>query len=66
MTVEPEILAHIQELAYGGLTRAKTPKDVAEQLIKDGYARHAVGGLMATDAAHRLLVAKGIKPPRWK
>ena len=59
-------MAHIQNLAHGGLGRALTPSDVAAKLIADGYARMAVGGLMATDKAHILLAQSGIKPPRWQ
>lgn len=66
MTIDPETLGHLANLSYGGLMRAKTPDDVSEQLIKDGYARKAVGGLMATDAAHTVLLQHGIKPLRWK
>lgn len=58
-------IPHLYNLAYGGLMRTKTPDDVADQLIKDGYARKAVGGLVATDAAHQFLVSSGISPPRW-
>lgn len=61
-----EYLPHIQNLAFGGLMRTVTPDDVADDLIKNGYARKAVGGLVATDAAHQLLITKGFKPPSWK
>jgi hypothetical protein len=64
--MKPEQLAHLHNLAYGGLGRARTPDDVAEELVKNGYAKHAAGGLMATDIAHRVLLQHGIKPPRWQ
>lgn len=57
---------HIHNLAYGGLQRTQTPDDVADQLIKDGLARRAAGGLVATDAAHALLIANGFKPRQWQ
>lgn len=59
-------IPHLQNLCYGGLMRAVTPTEVADELIQKGYARKAIGGLMATDAAHQLLAAKGFKPDRWK
>ena len=64
--MKPELIPHLHNLAYGGLLRSKTPDDVAEKLIQDGYARRAVGGLVATDAAHQMLVQHGFKPEKWK
>lgn len=61
-----DYIPHLTNLCFGGLMRTKTPDDVAEKLIQQGYARHAVGGLVATDAAHQLLVSKGFKPPKWQ
>lgn len=64
--MKEEHVPHLLNLSYGGLMRSKTPDDVADQLIHDGYARRAVGGLMATDAAHQLLVDRGLKPKSWQ
>lgn len=64
--MKTEHLAHLTNLTYGGLARAITPADVAEEFIKNGYARHVVGGLVATDTAQQLLISHGIKPPKWQ
>lgn len=56
--LEPEEIAHLQNLATGGLLRTITPEHVAEKFIKLGYARKAAGGLVATDGAHKLLIGR--------
>lgn len=58
MNLEPEEIAHLQNLATGGLMRTITPEHVAEKFIKLGYAKKAVGGLVATDGAQKLLFGK--------
>lgn len=47
---------HLQNLVENGLLRKVTPPDIAEHFLQAGYARKAVGGLMATDAGHRALM----------
>lgn len=59
-------ISHIENLAYGGLDRTVTPDDVAEHLIKQGLAKHVVGGLIATPAAQQMLLSHGRRPPIWK
>lgn len=66
MTLKLEHIPHLENLAYNGLMRTKLPDDVAEHFIKHGYARNAVGGLMATSSAQRALIEKGIKPKVWR
>lgn len=66
MKLDDANFGHLVNLAHGGLMRAVTPDDAADDLIKNGYARKTVGGLVATDAAHQLLLTKGFKPPRWQ
>lgn len=64
--VKPEHVSHVTNIAYGGLLKTVTPEDVTEDLIKSGYVRKAVGGLVATDTAHQYLIENGIKPQAWK
>lgn len=66
MMLKPEHFPHLQNLAYNGLMRTVIPDDVAEHFIQNGYAKNAVGGLIATDAAHQVLVERGIKPKAWQ
>ena len=47
---------HLQNLVGNGLMRKVLPDDVAQHFLQAGYARQAVGGLMATDAGHRALM----------
>lgn len=50
--------AHLENITFAGLMRTVTPLQVSEKLIRLGYARKAVGGLMPTKAAHELLSKK--------
>lgn len=58
-----EHAAHLQNLVGNGLMRKIIPPDVEVHFLQTGYARQAVGGLMATDAGHKALIMynKGIK-----
>lgn len=47
---------HLQNLVGNGLMRKVTPDDVTEYFLQQGYARKAVGGLMATEAGHKALM----------
>lgn len=66
MTLKPEHLPHLANLAFGGLIRTKTPDDIAEHLIKNGYAKKVMGGLVATDTAQQVLIQQGFKPKVWQ
>ena len=66
MTLKPEHIRHLENLAYNGLMRTVIPEDVVEHFIQTGYARNAVGGLIATDQAHEALTERGIKPRAWR
>lgn len=61
--LSPEHASHLQNLVGNGLMRTTTPPDVETHFLQAGYARKAVGGLMATDAGHRVLMQyyKGAK-----
>lgn len=54
--LSPEHASHLQNLVGNGLMRTATPPDVEAHFLQSGYARKAVGGLMATDAGHKALI----------
>lgn len=58
MNLSDEEMAHLHNIAFGGLMRTTTPSHIEESLVKSGYARKAVGGLMPTEATHKLLSKK--------
>lgn len=62
--MDKDHIPHIKNIAYGGLLRTITPDDVADKLVQDGYARRAIGGLVATDTAHQFLIENGHLPQK--
>jgi hypothetical protein len=58
MDLSDEEMANLHNIVFGGLMRTITPSHIEERLLQSGYARKAVGGLMPTDAAHKLLRKK--------
>lgn len=66
MSLKPEHISHLENLVFGGLMRSKTPDDIAEHFVQNGYARKTFGGLVATGAAQKLLIQKGFKPKVWQ
>ncbi len=47
---------HLTNIIKGGLMRKVTPDHVERQFLEQGYIRHAIGGLMATEAGHHALM----------
>ena len=66
MAAGDEHLFHLDNLINGGLMRTVTPDDAAKSLIEKGLARHAVGGLVATESAYQYLKEKGGAVKQWK
>lgn len=66
MKIDIQHLPHVENIAYGGLMRTVTPDDVAEKLTQMGLAARKVGGLVATDHAHRSLLEMGRNPKPWQ
>lgn len=48
---------HLHNITHGGLMRKVTPAHVEVQLLKQGYIRKAVGGLIPTEAGFKALMA---------
>lgn len=47
---------HLHNIVHGGLMRKIIPSDIEEQFIKQGYVRRVIGGTVATDIGHRVLM----------
>lgn len=58
MKLSDEEKTHLENVTFGGLMRTITPSHIEEILLQSGYARKAVGGLMPTEAAYKLLSKK--------
>jgi len=56
MDLNEEHLRHLTNIVEGGLLRKITPPEIAQELIKNGYARNAVGGLMPTEHGYKTLM----------
>ncbi len=50
---------HLTNISSGGLMRTVVPSHVEEHFLQSGYVRHAVGGLMITQAGHHALMMWG-------
>ena len=51
---DPDDLPHLENLITGGLMRKITPPEIEAKFLRSGYARKAVGGLVATETAQKI------------
>lgn len=47
---------HLHNISHGGLMRKVTPTHIEVELLKHGYIRRAVGGLMPTEVGFKALM----------
>ncbi len=56
MDLTDEHIDHLDNLINGGLMRKVTPEPMESYLLQNGYARKAVGGLVATNAGQKIFM----------
>ena len=53
-----DLAEHLHNISHGGLMRKVTPPHIEVQLLKQGYIRRAVGGLMPTESGFKALMLR--------
>lgn len=51
-----EEVSHLLNVGYGGLLRKVTPDEMRDNLVKRGLMEQRLGGLVATEEGHMILL----------